>query len=180
MPALSRCAETRATSDRVWISRRVSQRTMHANLAIAIVLIPAWAYLIGAAVAVLRFARRSRPTPRAYQQPAVSVLKPLHGPEPGLYENLRSFAEQDYPIFQMVLGVNDATDGAIPVARGLMRDLPDSDIALLIGSGGSGANQKVVNLENVLGAASHDILVFADSDMRVDRRYLAAVTAPLH
>src|SRR5262249_35129363 len=43
----------------------------------------------------------------------------------------------------------------------------------------SGSNQKVANLENMLAAARHDIIVLADSDMRVDRHYLAAVTAPL-
>jgi ceramide glucosyltransferase len=37
----------------------------------------------------------------------------------------------------------------------------------------------VANLENMLEAARHEILVLADSDMRVDRHYLAAVTAPL-
>ena len=39
---------------------------------------------------------------------------------------------------------------------------------------------KVANLENMLEAARHDLLVLADSDMRVDRHYLGAVTAPLH
>jgi len=43
-----------------------------------------------------------------------------------------------------------------------------------------GSNLKVANLENMLTAARQDILVISDSDMRVDRRYLEAVTAPLH
>jgi ceramide glucosyltransferase len=63
---------------------------MSPDLAIAVVLVPAWAYLIGAAMAVMRFTRRPLPTPP--DRPAVSVMKPLHGAEPGLYENLRSFA----------------------------------------------------------------------------------------
>jgi ceramide glucosyltransferase len=107
-------------------------------------------------------------------------LKPLHGAEPGLYENLRSFAQQDYPVVQMVLGVNDANDGALPVAQALIRDLPASDIALVLDPPVRGSNLKVANLENMLAAARHDILVISDSDMRVDRRYLGAVTAPLH
>jgi ceramide glucosyltransferase len=141
-------------------------------------LFPAWVYLIGAAVAVIRFARR--PSPVVSDQPAVSVLKPLHGDEPGLYDNLRSFAEQDCPALQIVLGVNDARDGALPAARNLILDLPGCDIGLVVDARASGSNKKVANLENMFEVARHDVMVLADSDMRVDRHYLRAVTAPLH
>jgi ceramide glucosyltransferase len=150
---------------------------MGLNLAIAAVLLPAWGYLIGAAAAVLRFVRR--PLPAVPDEPGVSILKPLHGDEPGLYENLRSFAEQDYPVLQLVMGVNDPEDGALRAARGLMRDLPTRDIALIVNARASGSNKKVANLENIFEAARHDLLVLADSDMRVDQHYLGAVTAPL-
>jgi ceramide glucosyltransferase len=107
-------------------------------------------------------------------------LKPLHGAEPGLYENLRSFADQDYPALQIVLGVGDPRDGALPVAHALIRDLPARDITLVVDPRANGSNLKVANLENMVEAARYDIFVLADSDMRVDRRYLAVVTAPLH
>jgi ceramide glucosyltransferase len=150
---------------------------MGLNLGIAILLVPAWAYLIGTAVAVLRFSRRAMP--QTVRQPAVSVLKPLHGDEPGLYDNLRSFAEQDYPEVQIVLGVSETTDSALPVARALIHDLPAHDIAIVVDSRAKGSNRKVANIENIFERTRHDILVLADSDMRVDRRYVAAVTAPL-
>ena len=76
--------------------------------------------------------------------------------------------------------MNDARDAALPVARALIGDLPGSDIALVIDARACGSNRKVANLENMLEVARHDILVLADSDMRVDRHYLAAATAPLH
>jgi ceramide glucosyltransferase len=151
---------------------------MDVNLAIAAVLLPAWAYLIGAAVAVLWFVRS--PLPALPDGPGVSALKPLHGDEPGLYENLRSFAEQDYPVLQFVMGVNDPEDGSVRAARALMRDLPTRDIALVINARAAGSNKKVANLENMFEEARHGLLVLADSDMRVDRHYLAAVTTPLH
>jgi len=156
---------------------------MAVTLAIAIVLVPAWAYLIASAAAVCRFARHISPsTPFRGERggEGVSVLKPLHGDEPGLYENLRSFAEQDYPHLQIVLGVNDPQDGALPAAHALVRDLPAHDIAVVINPRVMGSNQKVANLENMLEAARHGVLVLADSDMRVDRGYVSAVTAPLH
>jgi ceramide glucosyltransferase len=145
-------------------------------LAIAFVLAPGWTYLFVAAAAAKGFARR--PLPCANLCPPVSVLKPLHGAEPGLYDNLRSFAEQDYPAMQIVLGVGDPDDDALPVARAVMRDLPGNDMALAVGAG-VGINRKVANLENMLPLARGRVLVLADSDMRVERHYLAAVTAPL-
>ena len=150
---------------------------MTLDLAAPILLAPTWAYVIAAVLAVRRFVRR--PAPAAADQPPTSVLKPLHGDEPGLYENLRSFAEQDYPTAQIILGVSDPADTALPVARGLACDLVDRDIALVVDGRVNGSNRKVANLENMLDRARHQIVALADSDMRVDRHYLAVVTAPL-
>ena len=147
------------------------------DFGLALVLILAWAYLIASTVAALRFARR--PIVALTERPPVSVLKPLHGAEPGLYENLRSFIDQDYPEMQVVLGVRHSGDAALPVARALMRNRPEKDIELVVDARAIGSNLKVANLENMLPAASHDIIVLADSDMRVEPHYLNAVTAPL-
>jgi ceramide glucosyltransferase len=146
------------------------------TLAMVLVLAPGWVYLVAAAAAAVGFSKR--PLPYATRYSFASVLKPLHGAEPGLYDNLRSFAEQDYPMMQVVLGVGSPDDSALPVARALIRDLPDHDIALTVGAG-AGANRKVANLETMLPAARGRIIVLADSDMRVERHYLGMVTAPL-
>jgi len=146
-------------------------------LLLTLVILAVWTYLIGAVIAATRFARRRVVLPG--EQPPVSVLKPLHGAEPGLYENLLSFVEQDYPALQVVLGVRSSSDGALPIAQTLVADCAGRDIALVVDSRVSGRNLKVANLVNMLPAARHDILVFADSDMRVSRNYLATVTAPL-
>src|SRR5258708_27597124 len=80
---------------------------------------------------------------------------------------------------QIAFGVRNPAEGALPVVRRLSAERPARDIALVIDSRAAGSNLKVANLVNMLPAARHDILVFADSDMRVGRDYLAAVTAPL-
>ncbi len=148
------------------------------SLALALVLLVVWAYLLGTTLAGLRFARREVAIPAV--QPPVTVLKPLHGAEPGLYDNLCSFVDQDYPESQIVLGVRDRNDRALLVAQTLLENRPDCDISLVVDPRVAGSNLKVANLENMLPTARHDILVLADSDMRVDREYLGAVTAPLH
>ena len=144
---------------------------------LAIVLVLAWAYLTGSTIAALRFARR--PMMLVAERPPVSVLKPLHGAEPGLHENLRSFISQDYREMQIVFGVRHGADAALPVARELIGMHLQEDVALVVNPRATGSNLKVANLENMLPAAKHDILVMADSDMRVERDYLAAVIGPL-
>lgn len=134
-------------------------------------------YLWYACNAVAKFAGRARPTNMA--QPPVSVLKPLRGEDPALADNLRSFARQSYPAFQLVFGVAEASDPAAAVVRQLMVEFPDCDITLVADSRQQGTNLKIANLRNMLPAARHDLLVLADSDMRVGPEYLAAVTAPL-
>ena len=54
------------------------------------------AYLVCAMLMTSRFPRRSLPAARE-SMPRVTILKPLHGAEPGLLENLTSFCTQNYP-----------------------------------------------------------------------------------
>jgi ceramide glucosyltransferase len=134
-------------------------------------------FILGSGIAVSRFFRR--PPAMWSDQPAVTVLKPLCGDDPELYQNLRSFCEQDYSAWQIVFGVRSADDPAIDVVRRIMVRYPDADIELVVGGDGAAGNRKVGNLLKMLPAARHDILVIADSDIRVRRNYLAEVTAPL-
>ncbi|MFM0193137.1 bacteriohopanetetrol glucosamine biosynthesis glycosyltransferase HpnI [Paraburkholderia strydomiana] len=109
----------------------------------------------------------------------VSVLKPLCGAEPRLYENLRTFCEQRYTNFQLVLGVCSPDDPAIAVARRLQAAYPLLDIELAIDTRVHGSNLKVSNLMNMVERARHDVIVIADSDIAVRADYLESVAAPL-
>src|ERR1700732_190182 len=55
----------------------------------------------------------------APEWPPVSVLKPLHGMEPQLEQNLESFFQQDYPNFEILFAVDTDDDAALPLARAL-------------------------------------------------------------
>ena len=141
------------------------------------VLLPVWAYVLAMPWAAYRFSQRRIAAPA--ETPPISVLKPLHGAENGLAENLRSFVDQDYPTVQTVLGVRSLEDGAVPVAQAVIASRPGSDITLVVDSRVNGSNLKVANLENMLPAAHHELLVIADSDMRVGRSYLGALAGLL-
>jgi ceramide glucosyltransferase len=103
----------------------------------------------------------------------ITVLKPLHGQEPLLAEALATLCEQDYPAgYQIVFGVGDAGDTAVPVVHALQDRYPNRDIALVIDPSPHGANPKVGNLINMLPAARHDVFVIADSDVHARPDYL--------
>jgi ceramide glucosyltransferase len=136
-------------------------------------------YMLVAYYAVRGFAADDDPTLARRRRPPVSLLKPICGLEPGLYRNLRSFCEQDYPQLQTVFAAREPTDPAIAVARQLSRDLPEADIAIVAGGTAPASNLKVANLMRAAEVARHEVLVISDSDMRVEPGYLDAVTAPL-
>jgi ceramide glucosyltransferase len=123
---------------------------------------------------------RLRPAERKpLTRPPITILKPLCGAEPGLYQALRSFCEQDYPEYQIVFGMRDQADPARLVAERLQAEFPALPINIVINPQLHGSNSKVSNLINMLPHALHDVLAMADSDAFVKPDYLTAVTAPL-
>jgi ceramide glucosyltransferase len=115
----------------------------------------------------------------AHALPAVTIMKPLCGAEPQLYEHLRSFCEQDFGQFQVVFGLRETGDPALAIVDRIRRDFPGVAIDVVINAQQHGNNYKISNLINMLGRAKYDVLVFADSDTFVGRDYLSTVTAPL-
>jgi ceramide glucosyltransferase len=124
-----------------------------------------------------RFALARRGASRAL--PPVTVLKPLHGDEPLLDQALGSVCRQRYGAFQVVFGVQDPADPAIRVVRRLQSRFPNRDIALVIDPAQHGTNRKVSNLINMMGAARHEVLVIADSDLHCAPDYLERIVAAL-
>ncbi|MGC1457267.1 MAG: bacteriohopanetetrol glucosamine biosynthesis glycosyltransferase HpnI [Steroidobacteraceae bacterium] len=130
-----------------------------------------------AALAWRRFATRPwRPTGA---QPPVTILKPLCGDEPALYEHLRSFCQQHYAAYQIVFGTLDADDPALATVARLAAEFPELPIDVVANPQRHGHNNKSSNLINMLVKARHPLLLIADSDISVGPDYLAAVTAPL-
>lgn len=124
-----------------------------------------------------RFQRRRPAAPN--HLPPVTLLKPLHGDEPLLEEALASVCSQDYPVFQVVFGVQDAEDPALAVVQRLRARFPSVDMAVVVDRTHHGENRKIGNLINMFPRARHDVLVIADSDMHVAPNYLRALVAAL-
>ena len=107
------------------------------------------------------------PPPRMVSKEPVSIFKPLFGADEGLEDNLRSFFEQDYPEFELLLAVNRETDFGAQVARKLMGEYPDVQAQLVVTGESPRPNGKVFSLQQMMRRARYDILIMADSDIRV-------------
>ena len=111
--------------------------------------------------------------------PPISILKPLKGIDPEIYESFRSFCVQDYPEYEIIFGVSDPNDPAVASVKALQQEFPQLPIQLIVCPEILGANVKVSNLAQMLTRARCEILIVNDSDIRVERDYLRRVTAPL-
>ena|SRR5579863_261395 len=111
--------------------------------------------------------------------PPVTILKPLKGVDPEIYEGFRSHCLQDYPEYEIIFGVSDPADPAIASVEQLRQEFPDRSIRLQVCPNILGTNVKVSNLEQMLQLARYDHLIVNDSDIRVERDYLRRVIAPL-
>ena len=135
-------------------------------------------YALIATGAMWRFLRGA---PRALAgAPSVSILKPLHGDEPGLAENLDSFCAQTYPgPTQLILGAQDPADPALTVAEQVRRGRPDRDIVVVSDPTPHGSNRKIGNLINMSARAGGEIIVISDSDVRAPPQALERIVAAL-
>lgn len=134
------------------------------------------AYLILAVRSTSRF--RERPVAASGARPGVSVLKPVYGAEPHLYQCLRSFCVQDYPEYEVIFGAHTPDDPAIAVVNRLIAEFPNVNLRLVVDGSLAGPNRKAANLANIAKAARYDLIVLADSDVRVDPHCISSMVAP--
>src|SRR5690348_6004024 len=83
--------------------------------------------------------------------PPVTVLRPLHGAEPGLFNALASSLRQDYAgEVQLVCGIQADGDPANAVVAQLKAKFPDRDIVAVVAPQQYGCNAKISNLLNTM------------------------------
>jgi ceramide glucosyltransferase len=140
--------------------------------------VASWAYWAVAALMTWRFFTR-KPEPDPNFRPPVSILKPVRGLDYQAYLNFLTFCQQDYPEFEILFGVDDPNDPAVPIIQRLQREFPDLSIRLIVAPP-LGTNRKASILDALAAQARYDILVISDSDVRVRPDYLRRVVAPLH
>ena len=131
-------------------------------------------YCVLVIAATRRFLKAKRPAAGA--MPAVSILKPLCGDDEGLEQNLRSFFVQDYPQYELLLGVHREDDPAAVLASKIIKEYSGRVEARLVITGESPIpNAKAFSLNRLVREAKYDLLVMSDSDVRVQPNLLATL-----
>lgn len=158
---------------------------LYALLAVAVFGLITSSVFTGMALAALpQFFRERREAFAAMDQeprytPPLSLLKPLHGAEPGLEAYLTTFFEQVYPVYEILFCARTAEDAGLAIARHVAERYPEVPVQFLATGGEPDyINAKVASLELMEKHARHDILVISDSDVRVGPDYLQAVALP--
>jgi ceramide glucosyltransferase len=135
-------------------------------------------YVTGCLIA-LRFAHKA--SSRAVLPkvaPRVSVLKPLHGSDPSLRDNLISYLELDYPKVEFVFGVAGYEDEATATVVALRTHYPFRQITLAVGEQAGCANRKVAKLIGMADrSARAEIFLLSDADVSVERDHLRRVVS---
>jgi len=137
--------------------------------------------LVLAAVAKFRRDSKKLLTPPAADAdlPAVSVIKPVHGLEPQLRENLESVFRQDYPRYEILFGADTADDPALTVVREVSARFPQVPSRVIVHGESPWPNPQTYSLHCLSKEAQHGVIVATDSDVEVAPNYLREVVTPL-
>jgi len=138
-------------------------------------------YLLLVTIAAHRFPAAGRKAADREHEPLppVSILKPLHGLEPQLEQNLESFFVQDYPAFELIFGARNGGDPALQIIDSLRKKYPHIKTTVVFSGEPTYPNAKVFALEKMAETASYPTYVISDSDVRVAVDCLREVVAPL-
>lgn len=137
-----------------------------------------------AVLGAVQFRRSARLERRAFEKlpaklPPVSVLKPVHGNEARLKENIESFFRQNYAEYEVLFAADEPDDPALPVIREICPRYPHIPSRILVTGQPPWPNAPNYCFHRLTEIAAHDILVTSDSDVEVGSDYLHDVVAPL-
>ena len=135
--------------------------------------------LIGAGKFHRDAGRQAAEATKLTSPPPVSVLKPVHGLEARLKENVESFFLQDYPDYEILFAADEENDAALAVIRDVCVRYTEIRSRILVTGRPPWPNPPSYSFARMAEVASHEILVTSDSDVEVERDYLREVVPPL-
>ena len=139
--------------------------------ALAVLDIAVYVVLMTLFLVALRRSRRARRRP-VDRASSVTIFKPLSGADDELAANLESFAQLDYPGFEILFGVASIDDPAFAVARAFVARHREVAARLFVTDPNAAQNPKVAQLVELAARARGELFVVSDSNVRVPKNYL--------
>nr|NIR51905.1 glycosyltransferase family 2 protein [candidate division KSB1 bacterium]NIR68887.1 glycosyltransferase family 2 protein [candidate division KSB1 bacterium]NIS27254.1 glycosyltransferase family 2 protein [candidate division KSB1 bacterium]NIT74139.1 glycosyltransferase family 2 protein [candidate division KSB1 bacterium]NIU27988.1 glycosyltransferase family 2 protein [candidate division KSB1 bacterium] len=113
--------------------------------------------------------------------PKVSLIVPCKGIDPGFDDNIRSLLNQDYQHFEIIFVTETTDDPAYSRLKDILSRINRSASKLVTAGVTDKCAQKIHNLLHAVQKANAEaeVLVFADSDIRVHGSWLRHLVRPL-
>ncbi|MGH9592592.1 MAG: glycosyltransferase, partial [Bryobacteraceae bacterium] len=128
----------------------------------------------------LRMAQKRMGGHSGFYTPRVALICPVKGIEPDLELNLAALTSFDYPEYEIFFALANGQDPARKILERIAAGSKHPAHIVIAGQP-NGCGEKVNNVRAAVTqvAGRFDVLVFADSDGRPGRRWLARMVAPL-
>ncbi len=151
-------------------------------IAALLLVVTAFAFhYVSIALALVRTRRKPSPGTSVLASagigPPVSIVRPVCGVEPFEQLTLGSTFKLTYPDYEIIFCCGREDDPVVPIVRSLIAAHPERDARLLIGDDGRTANPKLNNVLKGWAAASHDLVVLADSNVLMPTDYIEQLMA---
>lgn len=155
-------------------------------LAVAVVgTLSSWIFLVLSILGAAKFHRDAKTQSRQAQAipdaalPAVSLLKPVHGMESRLRENIESFFHLNYPNYEILFAADLEDNAALAVVREICSRYPLVPTQIVVTGRPPWPNPPAYAFFRMAERAKNDILVTSDSDVLVDPLYLREIVPSL-
>ncbi|PZW45726.1 ceramide glucosyltransferase [Humitalea rosea] len=129
------------------------------------------------AIAYRRLRRRGRLPPPPAGAARISIIRPVCGIEPYVEETLASGFALDWPGYELIFCVQQASDPIVPIVERLIAAHPAIPARLLVGDERVNANPKLNNCLKGWAAAESGWVVLADSNVLMPPDYLQQLMA---
>ena len=140
-------------------------------------------FLVLALIGARKFHQEAREQQQAASEiknlPPVSLLKPVHGAEARMHENIESFFVQDYPNYEIIFAADEESDAALEIIREIAARHPKINCRILVTGPPQYPNPPASSFTRMAEIAAYDILVTSDSDVEVAPDYLSQVVPPM-
>jgi ceramide glucosyltransferase len=128
-----------------------------------------------------RMVRRRMGSHAGFYAPVTAVICPCKGNELGLEDNLAALTRFDYPSYEIYFSLATSLDPALKVIE-RVKAASKRPVHIVIAGPPEECGEKVYNLRRAvesLPADKFEVIVFTDSDVRLNRGWLTKLVAPL-